>query len=144
GRLSGPNWYLLMSYPRSAIMLSAAKSAAWILLVGLIATALQTALVVLLARRDIVRPLERLAATCAPGATDRSAADAEAGRRDEIGVLARALNSEREKVDQVMTSLEERVAERTTELERANAEKSRFLANMSHELRTPLNGVIAI
>jgi CheY-like chemotaxis protein/anti-sigma regulatory factor (Ser/Thr protein kinase) len=36
------------------------------------------------------------------------------------------------------------VRDRTAQLERANAEKSRFLANMSHELRTPLNGVIAI
>jgi CheY-like chemotaxis protein/nitrogen-specific signal transduction histidine kinase len=59
-------------------------------------------------------------------------------------VLARGLLGERAKVEQVLTSLEERVAARTAELERANTEKSRFLANMSHELRTPLNGVIAI
>jgi len=45
--------------------------------------------------------------------------------------------------------LEDLVKERTTELERANAElvrateaKSQFLANMSHELRTPLNSII--
>jgi signal transduction histidine kinase/CheY-like chemotaxis protein len=147
GRLSGPNWYLLLFYPKSAVALSAAKSALWILLVGLIATGVQTALVVMLARRNIVRPLERLAASCEPGAggeIDRAGAADVARRMDEIGVLARALNNEREKVDQVLTSLEVRVSERTAELERANAEKSRFLANMSHELRTPLNGVIAI
>ena len=44
----------------------------------------------------------------------------------------------------MLASLEDRVSERTAQLERANTEKSRFLANMSHELRTPLNGVIAI
>ncbi|MGZ6020907.1 MAG: ATP-binding protein, partial [Phenylobacterium sp.] len=65
-------------------------------------------------------------------------------RHDEIGVLATSLRTEREKTVAVMASLEDRVSERTAQLERANAEKSRFLANMSHELRTPLNGVIAI
>ncbi|HWA59859.1 MAG TPA: ATP-binding protein [Caulobacteraceae bacterium] len=147
GRLRGPNWYLLMSYPRQAIMLSAARSASWILIVGLFATVVLPGIVVMLARRSIVRPLERLAASCQPGPDgeiDRTAASTEALRRDEIGVLARALISEREKVDEVLHSLEERVQARTAELERANAEKSRFLANMSHELRTPLNGVIAI
>jgi PAS domain S-box-containing protein len=45
--------------------------------------------------------------------------------------------------------LEQRVVERTEELERANAKlreldqvKSQFLANMSHELRTPMNAII--
>jgi CheY-like chemotaxis protein len=59
-------------------------------------------------------------------------------------VLARSLRTAREKTEAVLASLEDRVAERTAQLERANTEKSRFLANMSHELRTPLNGVIAI
>ncbi|MCS6889257.1 MAG: response regulator, partial [Chloroflexus sp.] len=47
--------------------------------------------------------------------------------------------------------LAQRVAERTAELSRANAElaravrtKDEFLANMSHELRTPLNAILAL
>ena len=59
-------------------------------------------------------------------------------------MLATSLRTEREKTEAVLASLEDRVRERTAQLERANTEKSRFLANMSHELRTPLNGVIAI
>ena len=147
GRLNGPDWYLLLTYPKSAVALSAARSASWVLLLGGLAALAQTVLVVALARRTIVWPLSRLAASCEPdafGGGARPAVDDIEGRDDEIGVLAQALRQERGKVEQVLASLEDRVHERTAELERANAEKSHFLANMSHELRTPLNGVIAI
>ena len=144
GRLYGPSWYLLLSYPKAAIAWSAAKSASWILLLGLIASVVQTLLVVWMARRTLVKPLERLSASCAPQAAGPGDIAEIEQRADEIGVLARALRTERERADELLSSLEVRVQERTAELERANAEKSRFLANMSHELRTPLNGVIAI
>lgn len=49
------------------------------------------------------------------------------------------------------TDLEQRVSERTAELNRTNAEleranraKDEFLANMSHELRTPLNSILGL
>ena len=147
GRLNGPNWYLLLTCPTQTVMDSAVRSASWLLLIGLLASAVQTLLVVLLARRTIVRPLEKLAASCDPderAGRDHADMSGLERRQDEIGVLATALRTEREKADDVLASLEVRVRERTAELERANAEKSRFLANMSHELRTPLNGVIAI
>lgn len=40
--------------------------------------------------------------------------------------------------------LERMVAQRTRELETANAAKSEFVANMSHELRNPMNGVVGL
>jgi signal transduction histidine kinase/ActR/RegA family two-component response regulator len=142
GKLQGPDWYLLVSYPKAAIMRSAAGSAWWILLIGLIGAGLQTLLLVRLARKVIVNPLQSLARSCqSEGQEDVSEL---VGRDDEIGVLARSLVAERARGDDMLATLEQRVRERTAELEHANAEKSRFLANMSHELRTPLNGVIAI
>lgn len=153
GKLKGPGWYFLIRYPARAVTLAAARSAAWILLLGLIAAAAQGALIMVMARRTIAYPLSKLAALAeaqrtaskSPSETvpDPVLAGIEA-RTDEIGVLARALKSGREQVDHAMDDLEERVRDRTAELERANQEKSRFLANMSHELRTPLNGVVAV
>jgi len=68
---------------------------------------------------------------------------------DEIETLAGQFNKMAVSLHDAHTRLEEKVAERTLELELANERldeasrhKSAFLANMSHELRTPLNAII--
>ena len=153
GQLRGPDWYFLIRYPASAVTLAAARSAAWILVLGLLAACLQGMLVMGMVCKAIGAPLSRLAAFADTRRRDpqspipaAEAAELEAieARPDEIGVLARALRAARDEASLVMDDLESRVRARTAELERANQEKSRFLANMSHELRTPLNGVVAV
>ena len=146
GLLKGPDWYFLITYPRSAMMWSAARSASWILVLGLLAAMAEAGLVVLMARRMVTNPLRRLVGAAEAGQdADALLPTQDIERRDdEIGLLARTLRASRERADEVLSSLEQRVKERTAELEAANQEKSRFLANMSHELRTPLNGVVAV
>jgi signal transduction histidine kinase len=76
---------------------------------------------------------------------------------DEVAVLSQALNLMADEISAAHAELEQRVWERTRQLEEsqralleakeeaeaANRIKSEFLANMSHELRTPLHGILS-
>ena len=144
GRTDEPDRHLPIKDPRDAPRAAAARDVLRILAFGLAGAAAQAALILWLTHRYIVTPLRALASTCLPQTPKDAQSRALEHRTDEIGRLARALTAERAASQLVQSSLEERVLERTSELERASQEKSRFLANMSHELRTPLNGIIAV
>jgi signal transduction histidine kinase len=60
---------------------------------------------------------------------------------DNARLYAEARNAEQE-LRELNEALEQRVLDRTAELEVAGRHKSDFLASMSHELRTPLNAII--
>ena len=111
-------------------------------------------------QRPLVTPLQQLS-EAAREVVERERFDLrlpERRRHDEIGVLIHAFNgmlSHLEARDHALqqhrADLEQRVAQRTAELqeakeraESANRFKSEFVATMSHEVRTPMNGVLGM
>ncbi len=143
-------WFLLVKLPHSYVASNAFKSAMPVFIIGALGLAGLLGAISHYAMRNVVMPLNLLAARfrAHEASNDISPVgcdvEALALRKDEIGELASTLISYRREQEGALAHLENKVAERTAELERANEAKTIFLTTMSHELRTPLNGVLGI
>jgi len=99
----------------------------------------------------VMRPIKRLVEDATLLANQKLDTPFSWNNHDEIGVLGVVLDKTRLKLKELFENLkgenerlEEKVKERTLELERTSHYKSEFLANMSHEIRTPMNAIMGM
>lgn len=139
---------IVVSQRTEGTMVELRRSASRVAVLGLAGILAVVALGLFLARA-ITAPLQRVASTARGIAGGDLSQRARVRSGDEIGTLGEAFNAMADRLQTSYEELEQRVAERTKDLEKANEElargaqaKSEFLANMSHELRTPLNAIL--
>jgi signal transduction histidine kinase len=102
--------------------------------------------------RRVIQPIVRMGQAAQAIAAGNLSSRVQEGAtlHNEVGALVRNFNNMAARIDALHSSLEQKVRERTAELQAANAKleelnsvKSRYLSTVSHELRTPLTSIKA-
>jgi signal transduction histidine kinase len=168
-RIQTVPWTLFLMMPQNNVFWPMKMLAMRMSLVSIVTIALALLLGLFLSRQ-LLRPIASLLKATAKMAAGNFSERLDIHSLDELGVLANAFNAMADSLAEARANLENKVRERTFQLENANEAlqnqsselltqkqelqkknlevvhanqmKSEFLANMSHELRTPLNSII--
>jgi diguanylate cyclase (GGDEF)-like protein len=118
--------------PTSTAFALANRAREVIVSVAIVSVMVATMLVVL-AARHVVKPIELLAKTANKIADGDLSHRAEVRSRGEIGALAQSLNTMTSRLGHVITSLEARVRKRTAELEAATTVQRRLILELENQ-----------
>ncbi len=143
--IEGPDWYLVIVYPKSLLATQAFNTARWILILGILSLLLEVAILFWVLRTQIAQPLQRFIEATQRIASGHFDILLDTRREDELGLLAYSFNlmaagvANREIANQQIEDvwkeynhrLEHEIAERTSEL----AENNRLLQQKMESLR---------
>ena len=143
------NWQLLLLYPTTQITSEALEPLPRRMLIALCILLLLMLILYFILQRSLGQMLLNFVNTISPQAAVRQQQRLPENRNDEFGQIAQAYKRLLDVVQEQYSELEDKVTERTIELEnaklfaeRASANKSEQITSISHEIRTPLNGIV--
>ncbi|AKJ07656.1 histidine kinase/DNA gyrase B/HSP90-like ATPase [Archangium gephyra] len=156
-RLKGPGWNFVTVLPERVVSQPALQAARQVLLVGIIALVAELAIMSWVLRRQVTRPLLAFSQAAERVAAGDFHVELDTSREDELGQLARAIRSMADKVQhreealrQANEHLEQRVEERTRELQDVHARlvqtarragMAEVATNVLHNVGNVLNSV---
>ncbi|TGE32188.1 ATP-binding protein [Desulfosporosinus sp. Sb-LF] len=152
----GLDWLIITAIPESPLTVGINQKIIISIVLSMIALIIAI-LIYIKSTEKVLKPIYNLIDATEKFAKGDFSQRAMIFRNDEIGKLSSAFNNMAEELYLLINNLEEKVRERTRELEKINNElkvsklkaenanraKSDFLANMSHDMKTPLTIVSA-
>jgi signal transduction histidine kinase len=147
-RIAGPGWYLVTVLPKEEIGRSAFATAKVTLWMGMLALLVELVVVGWMIRYRVSRPLTHFVEQLSAFGEGKADARVDLRSDDELGRLAKTFNTmadtiskDRKELRGYAKVLEQKVAERTSQLETRDRAKTRFLAAASHDLRQPIQAI---